>query len=132
MTFEEIRQAITRRMAEWDGLPADCIDYPNSADVFDPVGKELWARLNNVPAVSSVSEVGADACKRRSGNVVVQLFAPLHAGVRKLTEAASSIAEHFELYSMGHLSFLLADMHDLGPDETGYYQINVTIGYRTM
>ncbi|MGJ8525180.1 hypothetical protein LMG33818_000888 [Halomonadaceae bacterium LMG 33818] len=132
MTFEQIRQIIAGHMETWAGLPADCIDYPNAPTVFDPSGKKIWARLNNIPTVSSVSEIGSRVCIRRTGNIVIQLFAPVHSGVKALSEAASTIADHFEYYSESNLVFTTANLDDLGPDENGYYQINVTIGYTTV
>lgn len=132
MTFEQIRGIVIGRMTEWAGIPASSVDYPNAPTPFDPIGKTIWARLADVPGLSSTPEVGIGPCVRRTGIIVIQLFVPTYKGTLAITKAADTLVEHFEYYSdqSGPFDCFAASAQVVGDDGLGWYQVNVRIPYR--
>lgn len=133
MTFEQIRAIVTGRMAQWAGIPASAVDYPNNPrGPFDPSGKPIWARLADVPGLASAPEVGIGPCVRRTGIIMVQLFVPSNKGTLAITKAADTLVQHFEYYSApeGPLDFFAASPSNVGDDGNGWYQVNVSLPYR--
>ena len=132
MTFEQIREIVTGRTKQWAGIPADDVDYPNNTQPFDPAGKAIWARLADVPGLSSAPEVGIGPCVRRTGIIMVQLFVPSYKGTLAITKAADTLVQHFEFYSdpTGPFDCFAASANVIGDDGHGWYQVNVSIPYR--
>lgn len=132
MTFEQIRGIVIGRMTEWAGIPASSVDYPNAPVPFDPIGKTIWARLADVPGLSSTPEVGIGPCVRRTGIIVIQLFVPTYKGTLAITRAADTLVEHFEYYSdpSGPFDCFAVTPQLVGDDGLGWYQVNVRIPYR--
>ncbi|WP_371360112.1 phage tail terminator-like protein [Pseudomonas sp. KT_2_4] len=133
MTFEQIREIVMARMEQWAGIPAADVDYPNNPDgPFDPEGRPIWARLADVPGLSSTPEVGIGPCVRRTGIIVIQLFVPTYKGTLAITKAADTLVEHFEYYSdpSGPFDCFAASAQVVGDDGLGWYQVNVRIPYR--
>ena len=63
MTFEQIRAIVIGRMQQWAGIPAEDVDLePNGDTPFDPAGRAIWARLADIPGLSSTPEVGIGPC----------------------------------------------------------------------
>lgn len=132
MTFEQIRAVVIGRMQQWAGIPAANVDYPNNAAPFDPAGKTIWARLADIPGLSSTPEVGNGPSVRRTGLLVIQLFVPTYKGTLAITKAADTLAQHFEYYSApeGPLDFFAASANVIGDDGNGWYQVNISVPYR--
>lgn len=132
MTFEQIRQIVITRMTQWAGIPTDSVDYPNSPRPFDPAGKPIWARLADVPGLSSAPEVGVGPCMRRTGLIIIQLFVPTYNGTLIITRAADTLVQHFEFYSdpSGPFDCYSASASVVGDDGHGWYQVNVSVPYR--
>ena len=132
MTFEQVRAVVIGRMQQWTGIPAANVDYPNNAAPFDPAGKTIWARLADIPGLSSTPEVGNGPSVRRTGILVIQLFVPSYKGTLAITKAADTLVQHFEYYSApeGPLDFFAASPNVIGDDGNGWYQVNVSIPYR--
>ncbi|HEP9015959.1 phage tail terminator-like protein [Pseudomonas aeruginosa] len=133
MTFEQIRAIVTGRMEQWAGIPASAVDYPNNPQgPFDPAGKPIWARLADVPGLSSAPEIGIGPCVRRTGIIMVQLFVPSNKGTLAITKAADTLVQHFEFYSDPVLPFECFAVSQAvpGDDGHGWYQANLTIPYR--
>lgn len=133
MTFEQIRAIVTGRMAQWAGIPADAVDYPNNPKgPFDPAGKPIWARLADVPGLSSTPEVGIGPCVRQTGIVVIQLFVPSYSGTLAITRAVDTLVTQFQYYSApeGTFDFFEASPQGVGDDGNGWYQVNVRVPYR--
>lgn len=132
MTFEQIRAIVIGRMQQWAGIPASSIDYPNNDQPFDRQGKAIWARLADVPGLSSSTEVGIGPCVRRTGIIVIQLFVPTYTGTLAITRAADTLVEHFQFYSDpgGPFDCFAASAQVVGDDGLGWYQVNVRIPYR--
>ena len=132
MTFEQIRAIVIGRMTQWAGIPADAVDYPNPPKPFDPAGRSIWARLADVPGLSSTPEIGIGPCVRRTGILVIQLFVPTYKGTLSITRAADTLIEHFECYSdpSGPFDCFAVSAQVVGDDGLGWYQVNVRIPYR--
>lgn len=132
MTFEQIRAIVIGRMAQWTGIPADAVDYPNPPKPFDPAGLGIWARLADIPGLSSTPEVGIGPCVRRTGIIMVQLFVPSNKGTLAIAKAADMLVQHFEFYSdpTGPFECHAASASTVGDDGHGWYQVNVSIPYR--
>jgi len=132
MTFEQIRHIVTERMTQWAGIPTDSVDYPNSPQPFDPADKPIWARLADVPGLSSAPEVGVGPCVRRTGLIIIQLFVPTYKGTLAVTRAADTLVQHFEYYSApeGPLDFFAASPSVIGDEGNGWYQENISLPYR--
>lgn len=132
MTFEQIRTIITGRMTQWAGIPADAVDYPNNPKgPFDPAGKPIWARLADVPGLSSAPEVGIGPCVRRTGIIMIQLFVPSNKGTLAITKAADNLVGHFQFYTDPAHPFdcFAVSMNTLGDDGRGWYQVNLSVPY---
>lgn len=133
MTFEQIRAVIIGRMQQWAGIPADAIDYPNNPQgPFSPAGKPIWARLADVPGLSSTPEVGNGPSVRRTGIVIVQLFVPSYSGTLAITRAVDTLVTQFQYYSApeGPFDFFEASPQVVGDDGNNWYQVNVQVPYR--
>ena len=130
MTFEQIRNIITTRMTQWTGIPASDVDYPNSPKPFNPAGRAIWARLADIPALSSTPEIGLSPKVRRTGLIVVQLFVPSYKGTLAITRAADALVQHFEFFSEAGFDCYAASATTVGDDGNGWYQVNIQIPYR--
>jgi hypothetical protein len=133
MTFEQIRAVIIGRMTQWAGIPASAVDYPNNPQgPFDPSGKPIWARLADVPGLSSTPEIGIGPCVRRAGIVVVQLFVRSNTGTLAITRAADTLVSHFQFYTAPDAQFecFAASANVIGDEGSGWWQVNVSIPYR--
>ncbi|BBP71122.1 hypothetical protein PHLH6_31260 [Pseudomonas sp. Seg1] len=132
MTFEQIRSIVIGRMTQWAGIPAADVDYPNAPVPFDPAGRPIWARLADVPGLSSTPEIGLGPSVRRTGILVIQLFVPSYKGTLAITKAADTLVQHFEYYSdpTGPFDCFAASAQVIGDDGLGWYQVNLQIPYR--
>jgi hypothetical protein len=130
MTFEQIRSIVITRMTQWTGIPAASVDYPNNNVPFDPAGKSIWARLANIPGLSSTPEIGLTPHVRKTGIIVVQLFVPTYKGTLAITKAADTLVEHFQFFSQGAFECFAASSAQIGDDGLGFWQVNVSIPYR--
>ncbi len=132
MTFEQISSIVITRMTQWTGIPAANVDYPNNSQPFDPAGKAIWARLSDIPGLSSVPEVGIGPCVRRTGMIVIQLFVPTYKGTLAITRAADTLVQHFQFYSdpSGPFDCFAVSANVIGDDGNGWYQINLQIPCR--
>lgn len=130
MTFEQIRSIVITRMTQWTGIPAASVDFPNNNVPFDPAGKSIWARLANIPGLSSTPEVGLTPHVRKTGIIVVQLFVPTYKGTLAITKAADTLVEHFQFFSQGGFDCFAVSTNTVGDDGLGWYQVNIQIPYR--
>lgn len=132
MTFEQIRSIVITRMTQWTGILAANVDYPNNSQPFDPAGKAIWARLSDIPGLSSAPEVGIGPCVRRTGMIVIQLFVPTYKDTLAITRAADTLVQHFQFYSdpSGPFDCFAVSANVIGDDGNGWYQINLQIPYR--
>lgn len=130
MTFEQIRAIVITRMQQATGIPKADVSYANDPKPLDPAGKKVWARLADVPGLSSIPEVGLTPCIRRTGIIVIQVFVPSYTGTLALTKMVDSLVQHFELFSSGGFDCYAASSAVIGDDGHGWYQANIQVPYR--
>lgn len=130
MTFTEIRNAVIARMSAQTAIAADAIDYPNSKE-FDPSGRKIWARLNDIPGISRAAEIGDGPIVHRTGTLIVQLFVPVGSGSLPITQTADKIRELFEFQTDGKLDYFAVSSSPSGESD-GWLQLNIQIPYRAL
>ncbi|MHB0763171.1 hypothetical protein ACYCFC_02040 [Stutzerimonas sp. NM35] len=136
MTYEQIRVAIIARMASFQGLSQDRIDYPNQPGVFEPPEAGLWCRINLQYGRSFIAGMADVPCTRRPGQIVIQCFDRKDAGIKGLTKLTDDLCEQFEYWRTGNLECWEVSQVDVGVGDragnaagTGFYQINIVIRF---
>jgi hypothetical protein len=129
MTYEDIRQTITARMASFSAIDQARIQYPNQPAVFEPPDTGLWCRLNIQHASAFMAGMADRPYTRKPGQIVVQCFAQVRTGIKALNELADALESHFSYWSSGELECIETGQIDAGESE-GFYQINVVTRFR--
>ncbi|NWD44173.1 phage tail terminator-like protein [Pseudomonas yamanorum] len=129
MTYEQIRAALTARMADFTGIDQARIDYPNQPTVFTPPAAGLWCRFNLQYATAFMAGMADKPYTRKPGQVSIQCFARLNTGTKAINELADALEAHFAYWMSGDLECLEASQVVAGEFE-GFYQINVNIRFR--
>lgn len=138
MTYEEIRVAITARMAAFTGIEQSRIFYPNapvpaanqdSSGVFKPPAEGLWCRLHIGHATAFMAGMADKPYTRKPGLITVQCFARIRTGMKGLNQLADALEAHFAYWSQGDLECIETSQVDAGEFE-GFYQINVVTRFR--
>ncbi|MCI7949305.1 electron transfer flavoprotein subunit beta [Klebsiella pneumoniae] len=130
MTLTEIRLAVISRMAAQTAIASDAVDYPNGP-IFDPSGRNIWARLTNIPGQAGATEIGAGPVVHRTGVLVIQLFVPVGSGTLLITQTADKLTELFEFQDDGRLSYFAVSAVPAGETD-GWSQLNLQIPYRAL
>ena len=104
MTLTEIRNAVISRMAAQTAIASDAVDYPNGP-VFDPGGRDIWARLTNIAGQAGATEIGDGPVVHRTGLLIIQLFVPVGSGTLLISRTADQLTELFEFKDDGKLSY---------------------------
>lgn len=129
MTYEQIRAALTARMAAFTGIDQARIDYPNQPTVFTPPAAGLWCRFNLQYATAFMAGMADKPYTRKPGQVSIQCFARLNTGTKAINELADALEAHFAYWLSGDLECMEASQVVAGEFE-GFYQINVNIRFR--
>lgn len=129
MTYEQIRAALTARMAAFTGIDQARIDYPNQPAVFTPPAAGLWCRFNVQYATAFMAGMADKPYTRKPGQVSIQCFARLNTGTKAINELADALEAHFAYWMSGDLECMEASQVVAGEFE-GFYQINVNIRFR--
>lgn len=129
MTYEDIRRAITGRMASFPGIEQARIQYPNQPAVFEPPAAGLWCRLNIQYASAFMAGMADKPYTRKPGQIVIQCFARVRTGIKGLNELADALEAHFSYWSQGDLECIETGQIDAGEFD-GFYQINVVTRFR--
>lgn len=129
MTYEQIRAALTARMAAFTGIDQMRIDYPNQPTVFTPPAAGLWCRFNLQYATAFMAGMADKPYTRKPGQVSIQCFARLNTGTKSINELADALEAHFAYWLSGDLECMEASQVVAGEFE-GFYQINVNIRFR--
>ncbi|NHC53114.1 phage tail terminator-like protein [Pseudomonas sp. AU8050] len=129
MTYEQIRAALTARMAAFAGIEQSRIDYPNQPTVFTPPDARLWCRFNLQYATAFMAGMADRPYTRKPGQVSIQCFARLHTGTKSINDLADALEAHFAYWMSGDLECMEASQVVAGEFE-GFYQINVNIRFR--
>ncbi len=129
MTYEQIRAALTARMAAFTGIDQARIDYPNQPTVFTPPAAGLWCRFNVQYATAFMAGMADKPYTRKPGQVSIQCFARLNTGTKAINELADALEAHFAYWMSGDIECMEASQVVAGEFE-GFYQINVNIRFR--
>lgn len=130
MTFEEIRLAVESHMASWTDAPIAYDGAPIGPSVKDAQDSGTpWVRLTIQHGDSFTAGVGQGPCVRRTGVIFVQVFTNRDIGSRPAMLLADSLAQHLEYFTSGKLETQAATLTRVGPKD-GYYQVNVSCGFR--
>lgn len=129
MSYGLIRTALISRMAVFDGIEQERIDYPNQKDVFTPPNTGLWCRPNIQYGEAFMAGMADKPYTRRPGRFVVQCFAREGEGLIGLSKLADDLIEHFSYYTSGNFECLEGAVADIGRNN-GFYQYNVIIRFR--
>ncbi|EPG8764471.1 TPA: phage tail terminator-like protein [Raoultella ornithinolytica] len=130
MTITEIRNAVISRMTAQTAIASDAVDYPNGP-VFDPSGRNIWARFTNISGQAGATEIGAGPVVQRTGVLIIQLFVPVGAGTLLISQAADKLTELFEFQDDGRLSYFAVSAVPAGETD-GWSQLNLQIPYRAL
>lgn len=130
MTLTEIRNAVISRMTAQTAIAPESVDYPN-CPIFDPSGRDIWARLTNISGQAGANEIGAGPVVHRSGVLIIQLFVPAGSGSLLITQTADKLTELFEFQDDGPLSYFAVSAVPAGETD-GWSQLNLQIPYRAL
>ncbi|EMO9462455.1 phage tail terminator-like protein [Raoultella ornithinolytica] len=130
MTLTEIRNAVISRMTAQTAIASDAVDYPNGP-VFDPTGRNIWARFTDISGQAGATEIGAGPVVQRTGVLIIQLFVPVGAGTLLISQAADKLTELFEFQDDGRLSYFAVSAVPAGETD-GWSQLNLQIPYRAL
>ncbi|HBM2948371.1 TPA: electron transfer flavoprotein subunit beta [Klebsiella michiganensis] len=130
MTLTEIRNAVISRMTAQTAIASDAVDYPNGP-VFDPSGREIWARFTNISGQAGANEIGAGPVVHRTGVLIIQLFVPVGSGTLLISQTADQLTQHFEFQNDGRLSYFAVSVVPAG-EADGWSQLNLQIPYRAL
>ncbi|MDM4271074.1 phage tail terminator-like protein [Klebsiella oxytoca] len=130
MTLTEIRNAVISRMTAQTAIAADAVDYPNGP-IFDPSGRDIWARFTNISGQAGTNEIGAGPVVHRTGVIIIQLFVPIYTGTILITQTADQLTQHFEFQNDGRLSYFAVSVVPAG-EADGWSQLNLQIPYRAL
>lgn len=130
MTLTEIRNAVISRMTAQTAIASDAVDYPNGP-IFDPSGRDIWARFTNISGQAGTNEIGAGPVVHRTGVLIIQLFVPVGSGTLLISQAADQLTKHFEFQNDGRLSYFAVSAVPAG-ETNGWLQLNLQIPYRAL
>ena len=130
MTLTEIRNAVISRMTAQTAIASDAVDYPNGP-IFDPCGRDIWARFTNISGQAGANEIGAGPVVHRTGVLIIQLFVPVGSGTLLIFQTADQLTQHFEFQNDGRLSYFAVSAVPAG-EADGWSQINLQIPYRAL
>lgn len=130
MTLTEIRNAVISRMTAQTAIASDAVDYPNGP-IFDPSGRDIWARFTNISGQAGANEIGDGPVVHRTGVLIIQLFVPVGSGTLLISQTADQLTEHFEFQNDGRLSYFAASVVPAG-EADGWSQLNIQIPYRAV
>ncbi|MFN3120356.1 phage tail terminator-like protein [Raoultella ornithinolytica] len=130
MTLTEIRNAVISRMTAQTAIASDAVDYPNGP-IFDPSGRDIWARFTNISGQAGANEIGAGPVVHRTGVLIIQLFVPVGSGTLLIFQTADQLTQHFEFQNDGRLSYFAVSAVPAG-EADGWSQINLQIPYRAL
>jgi len=117
VTLNTAREAIYQRFVS--NLPTGLGGrYSFESEKYDPPADLPWARLTVAHEDGTQSSFGATGSRKflRRGRVLVQVFAPVDAGLRTLDGIADEIRDIFEGVTFSGLYFVGVDVRESGQD----------------
>ncbi len=131
MSKEYVRQLVTKRLAQFTALTDNRKAYPNQPNIKTPVSGQ-WLKLHDIEFVlHKVASIGQEPCTRRTGVIVIDAFAHLDNGTRKITELTDALEEYFGLWSTTNFwtdPANTVNYPNVG-DKDGYYRSTVYVPF---
>lgn len=139
MTPFEVRNLLLAHATSWIDAPqafSGIKEGPSVTAAQD--AKEPWIRCTIAPGESFIACLGNEPEDRHTGLVMLQVFTkqPIEVSQSSLpadivaNALASSLYNHWRHRQLGGVETLTPSQQNIGPLD-GYYQINVTVPYRT-
>lgn len=139
MTPHQVRNRLLSHATAWVGYPQAYDGIKASSDVRAAQdAKSPWVRCTIASGESFIACLGERPEDRHTGVVFLQVFTkePEVASTMELpsgiigSEIASSLYEHWRHRQLDGVETLTPSQQIIGPLD-GYYQINVSVPYRT-
>lgn len=127
MNFEDATAAILEEFATaW--VNTTPVAWPNIP--FDPPENASWVRVTVLHAEARQVSLGSAKVYRRPGVVIVQVFVPeATAGQPALALADQVVTALQGKQLTGGVQLQTASIREVGPDQRGAYQINVSVPF---
>lgn len=104
------------------------VAWPNVT--YTPTQGASWVRFQVLDGEMKQFELGATLKGHRNmGIISIQVFAPLNAGETAALTLADTVCGIFRNWSGATVRCFAASIKDVGPDVSGWYQINVTVPF---
>lgn len=135
----QVRSRLVSHATTWIDYPQAYDGIAASSDVRDAQeAKTPWVRCTIATGDSFIACLGARPESRHTGVVLLQVFTKAPAKVTATnppegilaSQIASSLSDHWEYRALGGVETLTPSLQTIGPLD-GYYQINVSVPYRT-
>lgn len=122
--YTELR---TRYNAGWTPVTTE---FPN--EEFTRPTNAIWARFTIKQNPEEQLDIGSEVKTfRTAGFLIIQLFAPMNTGTIAVRASADTLAGVFRNWSGTTVTCREAAVRDIGNDPNGFYQINVTVPFKT-
>lgn len=137
MTYDQIRELIISRTADFTGIERERIFHENApypvenqdtSGIFKPPASGLWCRLSIQHASAFMAGMANKPYTRKPGQISIQCFARARTGIKAVNQLADAFEAHFGYWSSGDLECMEASQVVAGEFE-GFYQINVNIRF---
>lgn len=127
MSFADGQSQIRARLAAQWGITTP-VDWPNSG--FVPVIGVPWIRLKVKEGRTRQVDIG-DRKKtfRTPGFIYVQVFTATNIGNGPALALGDQVAAIFRNWCGSSVKCYAASVQDIGPDEKGWYQVNVEVPF---
>ena len=126
-----VNTELRTRYNTWSNKPPT--EFPN--ELYKPPNPpSLWARLIIAGGEEQRMDIGTGATNRtyrKPGVLIIQLFAPLNKGNNAVLVAADEVSDLFRNWCGATITCGASSVEDIGNDNNGFYQVNITIPFHT-
>lgn len=130
-TAVTVNTELRTRYNSWTQKPPT--EFPN--EVYVPSNPPaLWARVSIIGGEEQRIDIGTGTTSRtfrKPGVLIIQLFSPLNQGNNAVLVAADQVSDLFRNWCGATITCGAASVNDIGNDDNGYYQVNVTVPFHT-
>lgn len=128
MSSTSIYQELRTKYLSGVSIPTE---YPNE-EFTRPAPAAIWGRFTIIKGETVQMDIGAPIKTFRTpGILIIQLFAPLDAGSIGILNEGDSVASLFRNWCGQTIRCRAATVEEIGNDNLGWYQVNVTIPFHT-
>lgn len=126
-----VNTELRTRYNSWATKPPT--EFPN--ELFVPTNPPaLWARVSILGGEEQRMDIGTGTSNRifrKPGVLIIQLFSPLNQGNNAILVAADQVCDLFRNWCGATITCGASSIDDIGNDDNGYYQVNVTVPFHT-